>query len=48
MTIGGVFATVNYFYAKGALDEQGGASPGKSIPPLGWLYDRVVGPSSAP
>lgn len=49
MTIGGVFATANYFYAKGALDEQGwGFSAGKAFPPLGWLYDRIVGPSPAP
>lgn len=38
MTIGGVFATGNYIYAKGALDEEGwGFSLTKAFPPLGWI-----------
>ncbi|MFI5333581.1 MAG: hypothetical protein ACHQT8_00235 [Chlamydiales bacterium] len=48
MTIGGVFATLNYLYAKGAMDEEGWHfSFSRAIPPIGWIYNRLVG-SPAP
>ncbi len=38
MTAGGLFATANYLYAKGTLEEEGwGFSITKAVPPLGWI-----------
>lgn len=42
ITAAGILSTLNYVYAKGALDEQGwGFSITKAIPPIGWIYDRI-------
>lgn len=43
MTVGGVLATLNYLYAKGALNRPGWSfSLCEAIPPLGWIYDRFA------
>ena len=42
ITVSGILSTLNYLYAKGALDEQGWSfSITKALPPLGWIHDRL-------